>query len=396
MRSWAVAAWVLSAILVTLTVSDRAAAEEPINTQIDKERREFEQVRKDIETQKRKAREMGRKAGSVLNQMEQIDTSLTAKEKERRLTLTHLSQKDQEIRKIEQEVRRVDAILDKQRETVADRLRAVYKQERVGVFGWLLTAKEPHDLLRRALYIRRIARADQDLFRGFTTNLEVLKGRQEELGHAREAFLEAKKRADRTIAEIQRDRTAKERLLGRIQAEKSLREKTLAELEESSRRIQDLVQSLERQRKAMVGRASPPTTKPAGFVRGGLAWPSDGKVVAAFGRQRHPKFDFPVFRKGIEIAADSSGMVRAAFEGIISYADWFRGYGLLVIIDHGENYYSLYGHNAKLFVSVGDRVATGQVIGEVGDTGLSEGRTVYFEIRRGPEAVNPLEWLRAR
>ena len=401
MRVSAPAAWALAALISYLAGSSPTSARTPtpasgpMSERIEKEREGLEKLKRDIEVQRRKAREVVKKAGSILNEMEEIDGRLVLKERERRLAELRMEQKDAETAKIERETRALESSMGRQRGIVGARLRAIYKQRRWGAIGWLLTLKDPHDLLRRYAYVRRIARADQELFSGYLTTFRSLESRRADLARARASLQAIKVEAERTIGDIREDRRAKERLLNRIQAEKKTREKALAELEESGRQIQDLIRTLEEKRKAE-GARPPPPGGTAGFVRGGLAWPSDGKVVAAFGRQRHPKFDFPIFRKGIEIAAPVGGFVRAAFEGTVSYADWFRGYGLLVIIDHGENYYSLYGHNAKLFVSVGDRVANGQVIGEVGETGLSEGRTVYFEIRHGVEALDPLQWLRRR
>ncbi len=394
MRVWAVTAWVMAAVFCLAGAPSSATAQGSTQERIEKERQELERLRKDMDLQKRKSREMGRKAGSILSEMEEIDSRLAVREKQRRLASLRYEQKDAELRKIEGEAQRLDATLDRQRQKVGARLRILYKQRKTGVMGWLLTANAPHDLLRRYTYIRRLARADQELFEGFIRTLQALESRRTDLVRARESFRGAKEDAEKAIRSFQEDRTAKDRLLARIRAEKNVREKTVAELAEASRQIQDLIRTLEKQRKA--SSAPRPPSGAGTLVPGGMSWPSDGKVVAGFGRQKHPQFDFPIFRKGIEIAAGKGGLIHAALGGVVSYADWFRGYGLLVIIDHGENIYSLYGHNAKLFVSVGDQVATGQVIGEVGDTGLSEGNTVYFEIRRGTEALDPLQWLRPR
>ncbi|MFQ5543500.1 MAG: murein hydrolase activator EnvC family protein, partial [Nitrospiria bacterium] len=130
--------------------------------------------------------------------------------------------------------------------------------------------------------------------------------------------------------------------------------------------------------------------------RGRLEWPKGGKVASLFGRQKHPKFDTMIYRKGIEIAPSRGSEVRSVYDGTIVYADWFRGYGLVIIIDHGENYYSLYAHLNKVLVSVGDMVKKERMIGEVGKTGLSRDPKLYFEIRHEGEPVNPLVWLQKR
>ncbi|TLY19776.1 MAG: peptidase M23, partial [Nitrospirae bacterium] len=89
-------------------------------------------------------------------------------------------------------------------------------------------------------------------------------------------------------------------------------------------------------------------------------------------------------------------VIRSVFEGVVAFADWMRGYGLLAIVDHGEGYFTLYAHASKLLVNVGDAVRSSQPIGEIGDTGLTGQSTLYFELRQKGEALDPLAWLAKR
>jgi len=131
-------------------------------------------------------------------------------------------------------------------------------------------------------------------------------------------------------------------------------------------------------------------------VKGRLAWPNNGEVVSLFGRQKHPKFNTYVFRKGIEIETSKEENVRAVHEGSVIYADSFKGYGMMVIMDHGENFYSVYAHLGRLLVSVGEKATKNRTIGTVGETGLSEGNRLYFEMRHEGEPIDPLTWLQRR
>jgi murein DD-endopeptidase MepM/ murein hydrolase activator NlpD len=119
-------------------------------------------------------------------------------------------------------------------------------------------------------------------------------------------------------------------------------------------------------------------------------------VLTTFGRQRHPEFGTMVFRRGIEIAAQEGDEVSAVEAGQVAWADWYRGYGRLVILEHPGSLYSLYGHLSSLAVKTGDRVDQGQVIGLAGDTGSLKGPKLYFELRRDGEAEDPLSWLAKR
>jgi septal ring factor EnvC (AmiA/AmiB activator) len=131
-------------------------------------------------------------------------------------------------------------------------------------------------------------------------------------------------------------------------------------------------------------------------LKGSLLWPADGQVVSRFGRQKHPMFNTYIQRKGIEIRAAEGSIIRAVLPGIVVYADWLKGYGLVIIADHANGIFSLYAHASKLLTEVGARIEAGQTIGETGDTGMTGDNTLYFELREGAEPVDPLLWLSKR
>jgi len=128
-------------------------------------------------------------------------------------------------------------------------------------------------------------------------------------------------------------------------------------------------------------------------VRGQLAWPTSGRVVSLFGRQKHPKFDTYVYRNGIQIAPSSDRTVHAVYAGKVVYAGPLRGYGEVVILDHGRGDYSVYGRLDPLHVALGDQVRENRPIGQVIDAGVEN---LYFEIRHQGRPEDPLVWLQKR
>ena len=143
----------------------------------------------------------------------------------------------------------------------------------------------------------------------------------------------------------------------------------------------------------VVHSSAPPPFKPHltfSKRKGRMSWPSEGKLLARFGSMdsaRRQKWD------GVVIGAREGDQVQAIHEGRVVFANWLRGYGLMVIVDHGKGFMSLYGRNQSLFKSVGDWVVAGEVIAEVGDTGGFEFSSLYFEIRYKGAAKNPMQWL---
>jgi septal ring factor EnvC (AmiA/AmiB activator) len=180
----------------------------------------------------------------------------------------------------------------------------------------------------------------------------------------------------------------------------------VGELSDATRRLEAFIRDLQaKRRRATVRPPSSAPTRPApgdtgagglASVRGRLAWPADGKVVGEFGAQVHPRFGTKTFRNGIDIEVAEGTDIKAVYPGHVVYTGWFRGYGNLIIVDHGGEYYTLYAHAAEIRVSEGDDVKQGQSIGTVGDTGSLQGPRLYFEVRHQGKPQDPSQWLRPK
>jgi len=129
-------------------------------------------------------------------------------------------------------------------------------------------------------------------------------------------------------------------------------------------------------------------------VQGALAWPVEGKVIEHFGKQVNAKFSTITQSNGLKIAAAPGSAVRAVFGGTVLFSQWFKGYGNLIVLDHGNRVFSLYGNLKAPAVAVGDRVATGQPIAGVGESEGAQGGYLYFEVRNDNRPEDPQKWLR--
>ncbi len=174
-----------------------------------------------------------------------------------------------------------------------------------------------------------------------------------------------------------------------MRRERALRERALRELEQAARRLQDVITGSEEDREPV--REGEP-----GFAAasGSLDPPVAGRIVSGFGVHRHPDLDVEVHRPGIDIAAPPGAEVRAVASGTVLYADGLSGYGKLLISDHGQRYFTVYGHLSKLEKAVGDRVGRGERIAWIGDRAWSGPSRLYFEIRKEGKPVDPAPWFR--
>jgi septal ring factor EnvC (AmiA/AmiB activator) len=131
-------------------------------------------------------------------------------------------------------------------------------------------------------------------------------------------------------------------------------------------------------------------------LRGRLEWPVHGRVSAPFGKFKHPEFTAEVVRKGIDIDAAAGADVKVVEKGRIVFADRFSGYGNMVIVDHGQRYYTIYGHLAEIIRKSGDAISRGEVLGRAGDSDSLAGTKLYFELRKDGRSLDPLPWFRNR
>ena len=164
----------------------------------------------------------------------------------------------------------------------------------------------------------------------------------------------------------------------------------LAELKEASKRLLDLIEKS--------ARTDTYTGAGAGLTRlkGKLPWPVEGRIAVPYGTQRDPQFSTPVFRNGVHIKTPENSDAKSVYEGKVIFAEWFKGFGQLVIINHGNGYHTLYGNLSEIFSHVGDIIRENQVIGKVGTSGILNAPGLYFEIRYKGKPLDPAQWLKPR
>lgn len=273
-----------------------------------------------------------------------------------------------------------------QRNALAGELKLAYINGREEQLKLLLNQGDPATLSRTIAYYGYFSRARAERITDIGEHLEHLDLLGEKIS-AEAARLKAieldNAREVRALAGA-RDRRAN--TLTQIQTKLNNRTDELAKLERDARALEKLVEELRRAIDEFPDLADQPFQR----VRGKLPWPVKGKPLARFGQLRAGG---PLKWQGILIGAARGTAVRAPFPGRVVYADWLPGLGLLIVLDHGGGYMSLYGHNEQLYRRVGDRVAAGENIAAVGDAAGVGKPALYLEIRKGRQAVDPLLWL---
>jgi septal ring factor EnvC (AmiA/AmiB activator) len=279
--------------------------------------------------------------------------------------------------------------IEAERDALAGQLKAAYVNGREEQLKLLLNARDPAQLGRQLVYYSYLGKARAEKIaeiQGRVTHLEELEA-QIAAQDAKLAALEQENA--RQLASVKTARNERERALGAVRAQIATRGAELKRLKQNETQLTQLIAKLQR---AIEDYPAFDNDTPFARVKGKLPWPVRGDVVAQYGQPRGGGLTW----NGVLVQTERGAQVRVPYYGRVVYADWLTGLGLLLIVDHGDGYLSLYGHNEQLFRSVGDRVSPGDVIGSVGDSGGATRPELYFEIRRGARPLDPRQWLTPR
>ena len=290
-----------------------------------------------------------------------------------------------------------EAIADLEREKrhtahlAASRIAALYKLHWLGRVQVLAAAPTMNDFLQRQGALRRILDADEKTLERLArqrSKLETLTADQ--VAHVRQQeSLVAE--IDTRLRSLNGERNRRQRLLDEIRSRKSLRLAAIEALQQAAKKLDAAIHELGPQLEEKAQNDAP--RLPFEARKGLLSFPVKGKIIQLFGPYRNPQFNVMNFRGGIDIQADRGDPIQAVHRGRVLYADWFTGYGNMMIIDHGDAYYTVYAHAEALFKKKGAAVEAGEVIATVGDTGSLEGAVLHFEIRHHGKPIDPLGWL---
>ncbi|HEX2791597.1 MAG TPA: peptidoglycan DD-metalloendopeptidase family protein [Steroidobacteraceae bacterium] len=279
--------------------------------------------------------------------------------------------------------------LANQRAALAAQLRVAYMIGREEPLKLLLNQQDPLHSDRLFAYYGYFGRARAGQIAQIQTKVQRLDALDVELAQQQTELATLRTAQQQQLQQFERARNDRQQVLASLTAAARTREQSLARLKSQQADLEGLLQQLNRSLKSV---APPDNATAFGRSRGALSWPVAGQVTARFGDNRASGVKW----EGIVIATERDAPVKAVSGGRVVYADWLPGLGLLAIIDHGEGYLSLYGHNDRLLKAVGESVAAGEPIAAAGDTGGRAAPELYFEIRRGGRPVDPAPWFKAR
>ncbi len=378
-------------LLLVLVQAGWSADPSTIKDEISQERLRLEKLNQEIAETQKETKRIEKKHGSVLKTIDKLDRQLYEQKKERNRINDQIKVTDEELANLSKKIGEVEQDVQTRQSSISARLRLLYMEGRTGYLKTLFAAESFTEAAHRMDYLSWVAQREHQLVRQFQEDLSNLQQLKEKQTAAREDLVRFQGETQQTIKKVSGLKRQKRSVLVSLSKEKDAHERMVEDLQRSAEQVDSLLKELDRRFQLAQSRMrQPPGALPS---LGSLLWPVEGKVVSYFGRQKHPTFDTFVTKKGIEISAQEGSPIRAVSSGNVVYADWLKGYGLVVIVDHTNGFYSLYAHASKLLVAEGQSVKNGQVIGETGETGVTQEDTLYFELRKGTTPIDPLKWL---
>jgi len=355
--------------------------------------RPLDDVQNQLEEEREIAAEIAGREATLLGRLAELERQMDLEARANRVAQARLRTATAQLASAEGRASAAQAEVKRRLDALSPRLVARYKLGHEGYLRFLLGAQSIADLLRRKRLFDALIASDFDELtrlrfaeQGATASRDELSQAQRELSRA------AREEADKRASLEQRAREQR-KLLAAVQQEKSLHEEAVAELEEAERALSGRIGELQKSPKASQ-RTSALHALPFKSQRGKLPFPvAQGRIEVHFGRAVDPRFGTVTVQRGIDVRCPEGTPVHAVAAGTVAHAGWFRGYGNLLIVDHGHGYFSLMAHLATLARAKDDVVRSGEVVGTVGDTGSLKGSYLYFELRDGQTALDPERWL---
>jgi murein hydrolase activator len=351
------------------------------------------------------------KETALMDAVDQMQKQVNRKRRQVLATEADLGAIEEQILAETGQLEEIEAGLEKNSAYAGLRVRALHQLNTLGTLPVLANADSWMDFLKRKSALSMVIEADQRLLESLAADrrqqeelLAQLSQRRSERGRLEAAM-------HRELADLTARLAERTDLLARIQSEASLQEELIKGLKASAEALDTVitqlnqpeppkpVQKVEPEPETVAAaseEAGPPQKGPRPFIKlkGLLNLPVNGKIISSYGHYRSAEFNVMNFRSGVLIRADRGEPIHAVANGTTLFADWFKGYGNMLIIDHGDHYYTVYAHLEELFKARGDSVDADEVIATVGEAGTLTGPGLHFEVRHHGKPVDPLTWLR--
>lgn len=380
--TFALSAALLSAVLLL----------SPIASSDDKA--DMEKLQKDIADMQKELKKVQGARSNVQQELQKNETQMSELQKKVEKIQQEINQQNKQIDNLHKERDDLNKAREKQQKQAAEQIRSAYILGQQPQFKVFLNQQSPERISRMMKYHSYFMAAHAEKMKNYLATIAQLNELEPQITQKTNELNGIKEELDKQQASLRDMQAQRKDTLAKINSTISSKDKELQDLLEDRRQLQSLLQKVAR---ATTSLATAPSYVPLPNVgekfssrKGRLPWPTQGRITHGFGSSQ---IEGQLQWNGVLIVADAGQQVMSVHYGRVVFADYFRGQGLLVIVDHGEGYLSLYAHNQHLLKKAGDAVKAGESIASVGNTGGQSESGLYFEIRFQGKAIDPSDWL---
>lgn len=358
-------------------------------TQISEKQKELDGLKTRLTNIRKEIRQLEKQKIGTLAHIEKIDEGIN-------LTLEYIdeltSQENREkenVYDLSKGIAKLESKMKLRIDDLRQRLIRLYKWTPFYKLEILFSSKSLPQILSSSYYLQILAKDDQQAFFEFKADWERYLTDKKMREDLIDILEQRKLEKESELSFLGAERKSKKDILDQVGKEEKNKKQLEKELKSAQRKLEELIVALEKQRAKAKS-----SQKNVEKRMGTLPWPCRGSVVTKFGKIIHPKYNTKTKNNGIDISASYGDKVHAVAPGKVVYADRFMGYGNLVLIDHLDGYYSLYGHLAEMLVEVGQEISEGRILGRIGESGSLSGPMLHFELRKNGKPVDPLAYLK--
>lgn len=353
------------------------------------QQQELKKLKASISSLEKQLRNQRNEKNNIQQQLEKIELSVAGLNKKIRDIGKKITKAETKLASLISKKNNLKQRIEKQRFAIAEQIRSAYKTGNEAPIKLLLNQENPEQLSRILKYYDYLLNARSKKIDQFTADIESLKITLSKIEITKVSLTDSKKELQKDKKQLAKTISQRKITLGKVNKSLESNKQQLNQYKKQRDELETVIQTVKK-----VAKTIPPAENYPSFAlsKGKLNWPVKGKLNASFGSRRSEYLRW----QGWLIGAKKEADITSVHHGRVVFSNYLRGFGLLVIIDHGDGYMTLYAHNQELLRETGDWVQSGEIISRAGNTGGLNNTALYFEVREEGKPVNPKHWLKKR
>ena len=345
---------------------------------------QLETINSDIEHLKGLLSKLNRERSSTEQKLQRSEQEMSELRQSIRSLENQLEEGSQQVKKLQRRQQELTARKNKEKKHIASSVHSAYLASRDNRLKLLLNQESPEDISRHLTYLKHLQQAQLDAITAFENTLREIDNNTREQEQVNASLSRQKSSLQEQRDDLNRVQDQRQRLISQIRQRQGSSNERLKNLDRERNQLETILSQLA---------AKAALQRPITSNQGELKWPVEGEILYGY-RQKRPQSGMSW--EGVLIAVDSGTRVNAVHDGTVIFSNWLRGFGQLIILDHGDDYLTLYAHNQWLLKAEGETVLAGEPLALAGQSGGLEQPGLYFEIRHKGKPQNPLRWLQTR